>query len=175
MPNLNEGTLLYMPTTLPGLSITKSPSCCRPRTRSSRRSPRWKRVRQGRPRRDGDRPGADRNVRDRDQPEAQGSVAAGHDVDKLIAEMDKALQFPGVRTPGPCRSRPASTCWRPASARRRRQGDRPDLKEIETARARDRGGGQDRARHVERLRRAGHRRLLPRHRARPHASSPATA
>ena len=24
MPNLNEGTLLYMPTTLPGLSVTKS-------------------------------------------------------------------------------------------------------------------------------------------------------
>ncbi len=24
MPNLNEGTLLYMPTTLPGLSITKA-------------------------------------------------------------------------------------------------------------------------------------------------------
>ena len=24
MPNLNEGTLMYMPTTLPGLSITKS-------------------------------------------------------------------------------------------------------------------------------------------------------
>src|SRR5213075_982550 len=24
MPNLNEGTLLYMPTTLPGISITKS-------------------------------------------------------------------------------------------------------------------------------------------------------
>jgi Cu/Ag efflux pump CusA len=24
MPNLNEGTLLYMPTTLPGISVTKA-------------------------------------------------------------------------------------------------------------------------------------------------------
>ena len=31
-------------------------------------------------------------------------------VDSLIAEMDAALQFPGVTMPGPCRSRRASTC-----------------------------------------------------------------
>ena len=36
MPTLNEGTLFYMPTTFPGLSVTKAASCCRPRTRSSR-------------------------------------------------------------------------------------------------------------------------------------------
>ena len=38
MPPLNEGTLLYMPTTLPGLSVTKSAECCRCRTALSVRS-----------------------------------------------------------------------------------------------------------------------------------------
>jgi len=42
----------------------------------------------------------------------------GMTVDKLIAELDQALQFPAFRTPGPCRSRRASTCSPPASARR---------------------------------------------------------
>jgi len=40
MPTLNEGTLFYMPTSLPGMSITKPPSCCKRRTRSSRAFPR---------------------------------------------------------------------------------------------------------------------------------------
>ena len=34
MPTLNEGTLFYMPVTLPGLSITKALNYCRPRTKS---------------------------------------------------------------------------------------------------------------------------------------------
>jgi Cu(I)/Ag(I) efflux system membrane protein CusA/SilA len=73
MPSLNEGTLLYMPTTLPGISVTKAANCCRPRTGSSGRFPEVASVyRQGRPRRDRDRSGAVRDVRDGHQPEAQG-------------------------------------------------------------------------------------------------------
>ena len=54
-------------------------------------------LRQGRPRRDRDRSGAVRDVRDHHQPQAEGSNGApGVTIDSLIAEMDKALQFPGV-------------------------------------------------------------------------------
>jgi copper/silver efflux system protein len=35
MPNLNEGTLFYMPTTLPGLSVTKAAELLQTQTRSS--------------------------------------------------------------------------------------------------------------------------------------------
>ena len=101
------------------------------------------------------------------QPQAEGGMAAGRDAStSLIAEMDQALQFPGV-----------SNAWTmPIKARidmlstgiRTPVGVKvfgTDLAEMETARAADRGGAQDGARHVERLRRAGDRRLLPRHRA----------
>ena len=44
-----------------------------------------------------------------------------------------------------------------------------DLAEMEKVARADRGRAESRARHVERLRRAGHRRLLSRHRARPDA------
>jgi hypothetical protein len=57
----------------------RPPRCCRRRTRSSRASPRWLGLRQGRPRQHRDRPGADRDVRDRHQPQAAVRVAAGHD------------------------------------------------------------------------------------------------
>jgi Cu(I)/Ag(I) efflux system membrane protein CusA/SilA len=42
----------------------------------------------------------------------------GMTTDKLIAELDKAMQFPASPTPGPCRSRRVSTCCPPAFARR---------------------------------------------------------
>jgi len=63
MPNLNEGTLLYMPTTLPGISVTAAgelmpnPGQDYPFLPGSR-----VRLRQGRPRGDGDRSGAFLNV-----------------------------------------------------------------------------------------------------------------
>src|SRR5207237_10168319 len=39
MPNLNEGTLLYMPTTLPGISVTKSGELLQPQDRIIRTFP----------------------------------------------------------------------------------------------------------------------------------------
>ena len=73
MPNLNEGTLFYMPTTLPGISVTKAAELLQMQDRIIKTFPEVEsRLRQGRPRRDRDRSGADRDVRDRDQPEAEG-------------------------------------------------------------------------------------------------------
>lgn len=40
MPSLDEGTLFYMPVTLPASRWPSRPSCCRPITRSKSRSPR---------------------------------------------------------------------------------------------------------------------------------------
>jgi Cu/Ag efflux pump CusA len=40
MPVSKEGTLLFMPVTLPGLSVTKAGEFCKRKTASSSRSPR---------------------------------------------------------------------------------------------------------------------------------------
>jgi Cu(I)/Ag(I) efflux system membrane protein CusA/SilA len=97
MPTLNEGTLLYMPASLPGMSITKAAEVLQTQDKIIKSFPEVSvGLRQGRPRQHRHRPGADRDVRDRHQPQAAGAVAPGMTTDKLIAEMDKALQFPGV-------------------------------------------------------------------------------
>ena len=54
------------------------------------------RLRQGGPRLHRHRSGAIGDVRDHHQPEAEGGMAAGGDDRKPHAEMDRALQFPGV-------------------------------------------------------------------------------
>ena len=70
---------------------------------------------------------------------------------------------PARRTPGPCRSRRASTCSRPASARRSAsRSSAPTSSEIERIGARARGGPARRSRDAQRLRRARRRRLLRR-------------
>ena len=97
MPNLNEGTLLYMPTTLPGHfrhQGRRVAADAGPDHQELSRS--GVGLRQGRPRGDRDRSGADRNVRDHHQSETEGRMAAGLTLESLTAEMDKALQFPGV-------------------------------------------------------------------------------
>ena len=66
MPNLNEGTLLYMPTTLPGISVTKAAELLQTQDRIIRAFPEVASVYgKAGPRRDGDRSGAVRDVRDR--------------------------------------------------------------------------------------------------------------
>ena len=71
MPTLNEGTLLYMPTTLPGLSITKAAELLQTQNKIIKSLPGGCiRLGQGGPRRDGDGSRAHRDVRDRHQPEA---------------------------------------------------------------------------------------------------------
>ena len=100
----------------------------------------------------------------------------GVTIDSLKAEMDKALQFPGVSNAWtmPIRARIDML----ATGIRTPVGIKvfgTDLAEMEKRRPPDRGRGEGRARHVERLCRARHRRLLPRYRAGPRWHSAATA
>ena len=98
MPNLNEGTLMYMPTTLPGLSVTKAAELLQTQNKIIKTFPEVAvGVRQSGTRQQCNRSRPNRDDRDRDQSEAAGSEwRSGVTVDTLIAEMDKSLQFPGV-------------------------------------------------------------------------------
>ena len=80
MPTLDEGTLFYMPTTLPGISITKAADLLQSQDRIIKSFPEVAfGLRQGGPRFDGDRPRADRDVRDHRQSQTQGSMASRRD------------------------------------------------------------------------------------------------
>jgi Cu(I)/Ag(I) efflux system membrane protein CusA/SilA len=97
MPNLNEGTLFYMPTTLPGLSVTKAAELVQTQNRIIKSFPEVDSVwgKAGRASTATDPAPVEMfetvvNLK----PESQWR--RGMTVDKLIAEMDRALQFPGV-------------------------------------------------------------------------------
>lgn len=97
MPTLNEGTLFYMPTTLPGLSITKAAELLQTQDKIIKSFPEVASVwgKAGRASTATDPAPTEMfetviNLK----PEAQWR--AGVTVDSLIAEMDKSLQFPGV-------------------------------------------------------------------------------
>jgi len=97
MPALDEGALLYMPTTLPGLSITKAGELLQLQDRIIRRFPEVASVygKAGRAATATDPAPTEMfetviNLKPKDQ------WRAGLTTDGLIAEMDKALQFPGV-------------------------------------------------------------------------------
>jgi len=97
MPGLNEGTLMYMPTTLPGLSITKSAELLQTQNKIIKTFPEVESVfgKAGRAGTATDPAPIEMfetiiNLK----PESQWR--AGMTVDSLIQEMDKSLQFPGV-------------------------------------------------------------------------------
>jgi copper/silver efflux system protein len=97
MPDLDEGTLLYMPTTLPGISITKSAELLQTQDKIIRSFPEVASVfgKAGRANTATDPAPLEMfetviNLKPRSQ------WPAGMDTDRLIAEMDRALQFPGV-------------------------------------------------------------------------------
>jgi Cu(I)/Ag(I) efflux system membrane protein CusA/SilA len=97
MPNLNEGTLFYMPTTLPGLSVTKAAELVQTQDKIIKSFPEVASVwgKAGRASTATDPAPTEMfetviNLR----PESEWRPSMT--VDKLIAEMDKALQFPGV-------------------------------------------------------------------------------
>jgi Cu(I)/Ag(I) efflux system membrane protein CusA/SilA len=97
MPDLNEGTLLYMPTTLPGLSITKSAELLQTQDRIIKSFPEVATVfgKAGRAQTATDLAPTEMfetiiNLKPKDE------WRPGVTIDSLIAEMDKALQFPGV-------------------------------------------------------------------------------
>jgi Cu(I)/Ag(I) efflux system membrane protein CusA/SilA len=97
MPALNEGTLLYMPATLPGLSVTKAAEILQTQDRIIRGFPEVASVfgKAGRANTATDPAPLEMfetviNLR----PESEWRQ--GMTMDKLIAELDAALQFPGI-------------------------------------------------------------------------------
>jgi Cu(I)/Ag(I) efflux system membrane protein CusA/SilA len=97
MPDLNEGTLLYMPTTLPGISITKAAELLQMQDRIIRSFPEVDSVygKAGRAATATDPAPTEMfetviNLKPKEQ------WRPGMTLDSLKAEMDKALQFPGV-------------------------------------------------------------------------------
>ncbi|MBN8975970.1 MAG: efflux RND transporter permease subunit [Rhizobiales bacterium] len=97
MPNLNEGTLLYMPTTLPGISVTKAAELLQMQDRIIRSFPEVESVfgKAGRASTATDPAPSEMfetviNLKPKEQ------WPSGVTIDSLIAKMDKALQFPGV-------------------------------------------------------------------------------
>ena len=97
MPNLDEGTLMYMPTTLPGLSVTKSAELLQTQDRIIKSFPEVVSVygKAGRAQTATDPAPIEMfetviNLKPKEQ------WRPGVTTDRLIQEMDKALQFPGV-------------------------------------------------------------------------------
>ena len=97
MPTLNEGTLLYMPASLPGMSVTKAAELLQLQDRVIKSFPEVESVY--------GKAGRAMTATDPAPLEMSETVInlkpesewrAGMTTDKLIAEMDKALQLPGV-------------------------------------------------------------------------------
>src|SRR6202158_970401 len=97
MPSLNEGTLMYMPTTLPGLSVTKAAEILQTQNKVIKTFPEVASVygKAGRAETATDPAPSEMfetvvNLKPKEQ------WRTGLTVDGLIAEMNKSLQFPGV-------------------------------------------------------------------------------
>jgi Cu(I)/Ag(I) efflux system membrane protein CusA/SilA len=169
MPNLNEGTLFYMPTTLPGISITKAADLLQMQNRIIKSFPEVDSVfgKAGRAATATD-PAPTEMYETVINLKPKSEWRPGVTVDLLVAEMDKALQFPGV-----------SNAWTmPIKARidmlstgiRTPVGVKvfgTDLSELERNRTRNRTRAQGGARHLECLRRADQWRLLLQYRSEP--------
>ncbi len=97
MPNLNEGTLLYMPTTLPGLSITKAAELLQTQNKIIKAFPEVESV-WGKAGRAGTAtdPAPTEMFETVINLKPESTWREGMTVDKLIQEMDRELQFPGV-------------------------------------------------------------------------------
>ena len=97
MPTLNEGTLFYMPTTLPGLSITKAAELLQTQDKIIKSFPEVATVwgKAGRANSATD-PAPTEMFETVITLKPESDWRAGMTVDKLVAEMDAALQFPGV-------------------------------------------------------------------------------
>ena len=97
MPTLNEGTLFYMPTTLPGLSVTKAAELLQTQDKIIKSFPEVASVfgKAGRAQSATD-PAPLEMFETIINLKPESEWRAGLTIDKLIAEMDKALQLPGV-------------------------------------------------------------------------------
>jgi Cu(I)/Ag(I) efflux system membrane protein CusA/SilA len=97
MPSLNEGTLLYMPTTLPGLSITKASELLQTQNKIIKSFPEVESVwgKAGRASTATD-PAPTEMFETVINLKPETEWREGLTLDGLISEMDTALQFPGV-------------------------------------------------------------------------------
>jgi Cu(I)/Ag(I) efflux system membrane protein CusA/SilA len=97
MPDLNEGTLMYMPTTLPGLSVTKAAEILQMQDRIIKSFPEVDSVfgKAGRAATATD-PAPTEMFETIINLKPKSQWRPGVTIDSLKAEMDRALQFPGV-------------------------------------------------------------------------------
>jgi copper/silver efflux system protein len=97
MPTLNEGTLFYMPTSLPSMSVTKAAELLQTQDKIIKSFPEVESVygKAGRAQTATD-PAPLEMFETVINLKPQEEWRSGMTTDKLIAEMDKALQFPGV-------------------------------------------------------------------------------
>ena len=97
MPTLNEGSLLYMPASLPGMSITKAAELLQTQNKIIKSFPEVTSVfgKAGRANTATD-PAPTEMFETVINLKPESEWRAGMTIDKLIAEMDHALQFPGV-------------------------------------------------------------------------------
>jgi Cu(I)/Ag(I) efflux system membrane protein CusA/SilA len=97
MPTLNEGTLLYMPASLPGMSITKAAELVQTQNKIIKSFPEVSSVwgKAGRANTATD-PAPTEMFETVINLKPESEWRPGMTTDKLIAEMDKALQFPGI-------------------------------------------------------------------------------
>ncbi len=97
MPSLDEGTLLYMPTTLPGISVTKAGELIQIQDRIIRSFPEVASVygKAGRAATATD-PAPSEMFETIINLKPKGEWRPGVTTESLTAELDKALQFPGV-------------------------------------------------------------------------------
>ncbi len=97
MPTLNEGTLFYMPTTLPGISVTKAAELLQIQNRIIKSFPEVESVygKAGRANTATD-PAPTEMVETVINLKPENEWRTGVTTDSLITEMDRELQFPGV-------------------------------------------------------------------------------
>ncbi len=97
MPTLNEGTLFYMPASLPGMSITKAAELLQTQNKIIKSFPEVASVygKAGRANTATD-PAPTEMFETVINLKPASEWRAGMTIDTLIAEMDKALQFPGI-------------------------------------------------------------------------------
>ncbi len=97
MPTLNEGTLLYMPASLPGMSVTKAAELLHIQNKIIKSFPEVASVygKAGRAATATD-PAPLEMFETVINLKAESEWRRGMTIDKLIGELDKALQFPGI-------------------------------------------------------------------------------
>ena len=97
MPPLNEGDILYMPTTMPGMSITKAKELLQQTDKILHQFPEVQNVfgKIGRAETATDPAGLDM-IETIITLKPESEWRSGMDIQKLIDEMDRSIQFPGV-------------------------------------------------------------------------------